>query len=603
MSAGSGKVNLYMAVKSTSFRHYLLLTVIIFCSFLPVLEADFLNWDDDVHIYNNAAVLSFDVRGMFTQVATDAYIPLTSLSFAIEKAVFGLNPRVFHLDNLFLHIAVAGLLMGLFLRLGAPLRAAFCGALFFAVHPMRVESVAWVTERKDVLYAFFYVLALRQWLCYLDARKFRDLGLTLVWGALSLLAKPMAVSLPLVMIFMEWWRSSRPVRWIPYVPVVVMAAGIGVLTYVHHARIIAGDGGLNVLLWVWTLGFYILKTFLPQMPCPLYELPSSGIAGPVYLASVIFVGLVMWILKRTAAKQRDRWLLWAAGFLFLSIFFLLRFDVYDRNIVADRFMYLPGTGICIWLGVKADQAMTRYGRAAMAVIVGVFLFLIISTFRYSLVWKDSATFWTYMINSCSQDEGMPRKSLAVQDTGGSINGHKPDLIGSSTKILALFNRGVYYKERAQEKLKQRLYQEAGGLYQQAFADFDQAIRLDPQFSVIYNSRALVRHYFQDETGALEDFTRAIEKDPAFQEAYVNRCSQYGVMDQLDLALADCQRAIELGPDMPELYNNIGMIYAQKGLLDLSLKNFDKALALDPHYEVADSNRSVILQELKDVKKK
>ena len=169
--------------------------------------------------------------------------------------------------------------------------------------------------------------------------------------------------------------------------------------------------------------------------------------------------------------------------------------------------------------------------------------------------------------------------------------------------MAFSKRGFYFRELAQEKLKQGAYAEADNLYQQAFADLDQAIRLGPQFPVVYNFRGLVRHHLRDETGALEDYTKAIEKDPAFQGAYINRCSQYGDMGRLDLALDDCRQAIELGPDIPESYNNIGMVYVKKRQLDLALKNFDRALALNPRYEVADANRSAVLQEIEEENKR
>ena len=551
-------------------RYYLFLAAIIFCVFSPVLRADFLNWDDTIHVSENKAVLNFDSRAIFTQTVNDTYIPLTTLSFALEKSVWGLKPFVFHFDNILLHVIVAWLLLGFFLKLGVSSRAAFCGVLFFALHPMRVESVGWVTERKDMLYALFYVLALRQWLAYLDLKKPGDYALTLLWGLLSLLSKPMAVSLPLVMIFMEWWRQNRPVRWLAYGPFFVMTLAVGALTYSHQVRVFEGGAGLNIFVWVWTLGFYIWKSFWPFWLCPIYGLPPPKIAGFVYGASVFFVGLVLWGVKRFAA--RDRWLLWAAGFLFLSIFFLLRFDSFDRNVVADRFLYLPATGICLWLGVKADQALTLYRRKALAVVIIIFGILAVGTFRYASVWKDSGTFWSAVITAYSSPKENPHKSLAKYD--------QPDLTGSSVLVLALYNRGIYYKEQATEKLKQNFVSEADRYYHQAVADFDRAISLEPQFAVLYNSRALARHYLQDEKGAREDFTRAIEISPVFQEAFINRCSFYGSMGELGLAMADCQQAIKLGAETAALYHNLGMIYTQDGLLDLASKNFEKARALD-----------------------
>ncbi len=584
---------------SKSFRHHGLLALLVAVAFLPVLRGGFLNWDDPSHVYENQAVLAFDVKGMFTQTVNgDMYIPLTSLSFAVEKALFGPDPFVFHRDNLLLHIAVVCLVMGFFTRLGAPPRAAFLGALLFAIHPMRVESVAWVTERKDVLYALFYVLALRQWLAFLEAGKRSDLVVTLLWGALSLLAKPMAVTLPLVLLFMEWWRNGRIGRWMAYVPVTAVTAGIGALTLGHLTRM-PGGSYPDPLVWIWSLGFYVWKPFLPALLAPIYEAPAPHVAGIVYGASGVVVGLLVWAVARVAGRQRDRWLLWAAGFFFLSIFPVLRWDVYYRNIVADRFMYLPVTGLCLWLGIKADLAVARYGYLARVVLAGVCVFLGVLTYSYSLSWHDSLTFWDRVISACPPPPAGHEVQPVMRPTDGLARGNAEDMYGASTLVLALFNRGLHYKDLARAKLDQGATPEAWALYRQAMADFDEALRLEPWAAAVHNSRALVRHYFGDEAGALDDLSIAVAHDPSYQQAFINRCGQYGVMGRMDQALADCRRAVTLGASSPELYSNLGLVYAHQGMFKESLASFDKALALDPRNAAAVSNRAAVVDAMQD----
>ncbi len=600
-----------MVASGRMWAYRALLVAVVFAAFSPVFFAGFLNWDDPQFIYQNSAVLSFDLGRMFTQTVLGLYIPLTSLSFSIEKAIFGLTPFVFHLNNVLLHTAVSVLLMGFFMQLGAGARAAFLGALVFAVHPMHVESVAWVTERKDVLYALFYILALRQWVVYLDERKTKGLVLTFVLGCLSLLAKPMAVSLPLVMFFMECWRtgSIRRVRLAPYLPMFMAAVLIGYVTYAQQVRNPVGDLGVSGLIWVWTFGFYIWKFFLPFVFNPAYALPTPvSFFHPAYAFSVVlFFALAGGLWYRVAVPQggRDRWVLWAAGFFFLSIFFLLRFDAGDTHVVADRFMYLPSAGICLWLGIQADKAVTRYGRKAAFIIAGVVLLLALRTFSYAGIWKDSVTLWSYVIDRYPKKEiAYNNRAVAYGEMGQydlAIADHSTVLTFPSNRALALYNRALNYRDWAKEKIRAGERAQAERLYRSALTDLDQALRFDPGYARAYDQRAMVRYYFKDEAGALEDLNKAVEIDPRNLEVFNNRGNMRAAKGELDLALNDYRRALELGANGPEAYNNIGIIYARKGHTDLALESFNKAISIDPRHGQAYFNRSVIERQKGDLR--
>lgn len=217
------------------------IVALVILAYSPSLKNQFVNWDDDAHLLANPFVHPVNVRDIFTTTVNGIYIPLTSLSFALEYHFFKANPFIYHLDNLLLHLAVTVMVFLFCLRCGLSVLAAGLAALIFGLHPAHVESVAWVTEHKDVLYAFFYILALLCYLRYLRVRKeapgYRRgwaFGLTLIFGFLSVLAKPMALSLPLVLFVLDWFfkreltiRSCMekmycglaiiPVAWITYV--------------------------------------------------------------------------------------------------------------------------------------------------------------------------------------------------------------------------------------------------------------------------------------------------------------------------------------------------------------------------------------------------
>ena len=228
----------------------------------PALQNGFLQWDDLPHILENPSIQKLDahhVQTIFQSTIHKTYIPLTILSFAIEKHFFGLDPKIFHMTNIFLHAGVVAAIFLLGLRMGLGLIAAFLSAVLFGIHPMHVESVAWVTERKDVLYAFFYLLALYAYWAYLESSKRHNYWLSVVIGFFSMLAKPMALSLPLILFLFDWFKR-RKLTWglcwnkIPFLTYIIPIAWI---TYLPNARIPGNNFIEAILIWVWTFTFFI----------------------------------------------------------------------------------------------------------------------------------------------------------------------------------------------------------------------------------------------------------------------------------------------------------------------------------------------------------
>ena len=224
------------------FILFLVLALLTVLSFSPVLRSEFTNWDDPLHTTENPFVQNLswnDFKGIFTSTVVKAYIPLTILSFAFEYHFVRDHPLVYHLDNLILHIGNVFLIFVLAQRLGLSLRACFLASLLFAIHPMRAESVAWITERKDVLYGFFFLLAILSYLTYLDKKTFISYCLSIVLGLLSMLAKPMALSLPLVLLSLDWFTNRELKRKVFFekIPFLIYILPILWITYSLNARI------------------------------------------------------------------------------------------------------------------------------------------------------------------------------------------------------------------------------------------------------------------------------------------------------------------------------------------------------------------------------
>jgi tetratricopeptide (TPR) repeat protein len=531
-----------------------------FLSYFPTLQNDFIFLDDDSHLLENSAVRVIDaahIQQIFTTTVSKVYVPLTFLSFAIEHHFFKYSPFIYHLDNLLLHIAVTMLVFYFALQVGLPMRAAFIAALLFGIHPMHVESVSWVTERKDVLYAFFYMIALCFYWRYLSSGKRMHYVAAVLFGICSMLSKPMALSLPLVLFLLDWLKQRKfdqrtIVEKVPHFVYVVLIAWI---TYSLNARIPGENVQSGALIWIYTFVFYIRQFLLPLILVPMYALPEPiAWTNPQYIGTV---GLFLVIAVFLARLRRHRWVMFAFLYYFLSIFFLLRYDtVVDKNIVADRFIYLPCLGICFLIGYAVDRllngANARFKTVEWILIVlllGTASWLGQKTFHQTKVWRASVPFWSYVIQ------------------------YYPD------NAMAYGNRGEAYRDQ--------------GKYDLAMEDFNASILADPEYAEAYNSRGQMHGTARNYDAALADFKKVIELQPNFDEAYNNIGVIYQMQDKPDEAIVYFDKAIQIDPYNEDALYNAGDYYYKKGEFDLAFEDFQKLIAVNPASVIAYNKRGLI----------
>lgn len=512
-----------------------------------MLAGQFTALDDPGHLLENPQVISLspeNITAIFRTTVNDTYIPLTILSFAVEHHFFGFQPFVYHWDNLLLHMFVVGLLFGLGRRMGLSAPAAGVGSLLFALHPMHVESVAWVTERKDVLYAFFYMLALYQYCRYLQTGARRAFAFSIVCGFLSILAKPMALSLPLVLCLFDLfygrklngrWLAEKLIHAAYVIPVAWITAAL-------HQRRLMDNWAEAVLTAVWSFVFYIRKFIYPVDLSPLYATPSPvSLENPEILFSVILFAVYVACLAR---YRRDRWFFFANGFFVASIFFLVRLrSSWGLHEVADRFMYLPSLGFCLLFGLGVERLFLRTGankRATAALVLGlalVFTVLSVQSYRQTQVWENDTTLWAAVIQKGATD----RLAYFARGKMYDEKGDQVNAVADYTMAVTLDpkfpraynNRGIIYGKH--------------GDYGRALADFNRALALYPEFAQAYNNRGLTYFYLLEDRLALEDFNKAIELRPRVASSHVNRARLFGVTGQYRLAAEDFIRALQLEP--------------------------------------------------------
>ena len=527
------------------------LWVVTLTAFSPTLTAQFTALDDPGHLLENPQVISLsleNITAMFRTTVNDTYIPLTILSFAIEHHFFGFQPFVYHWDNLLLHMFVVGILFSLGRRMGLSAPAAGVGSLLFALHPMHVESVAWVTERKDVLYAFFYMLALHQYWWYLQTGAGRAFIFSVVFGFLSILAKPMALSLPLVLcVFDLFYGRKFNGRWAveKWVHAAYVLPVAWITASMYHRRLM-DNWAEAVLTAVWSFVFYIRKFIYPVDLSPLYAAPAPvSFENPEILLSVaLFVVYVACIV----CYRKDRWFLFANGFFIASIFFLVRLRTsWGLHTVADRFMYLPSAGFCLFFGLLAERLFQRVNTlenrpgarktVLAAALVILFFVLGTQTYRQTRIWENDTTLWEAVIGKGATD------GLAY-----FARGKMYDEKGDHIRALADYTMSIALDPKFPRPYNNRgiIYGKHGN-YPRALSDFDRALALYPEFAQAYNNRGLIYFYLLEDHLALEDFNTAIALRPRVASSYVNRARFFQVTGQYRLAAEDFIRALQLDP--------------------------------------------------------
>jgi protein O-mannosyl-transferase len=554
-----------------TFGPHALLLVFVFLVFLPVVDCQFVSWDDDYHLYENKAIRALDaphLKLMFLGHSKGAYLPLTFFSYALEHHFFGLEPWIYHLNNLLLHLAITALVIYLGFLLGLPLAARLAAAVVFALHPMHAESVIWVSERKDVLYTLFYLLSLVCYCHYIKKEHGRMLAFSVFFGLLSFLAKPMALSLPLVIGLFDWF-FKRPLsrklvlEKIPFFLLLPIAWISFSMIHVQMATL-SWDA---ILVFLWVLSFYISKFLLPVGLAPLYTLPQPiTLINPAYFTAVAVVAA---FVASIVYFRKNRWYMFAVGYFFLSIFFLLRISskALGPVFVADHYMYLPSLGFCFLAGWGVERCLNSQWRlvkpvTAMALVVVLVLFCVSVRHQIS-VWNNNHVFWEFMVKRNPRHE------------------------------LVYLNRGVIFVQ--------------SGRYSEALADFNRAIYLKHDYTEAFNNRGNVYAAVENNQEAVKDYTTAIELQkrqcpdgdcgrvsavssrifnevPKYRvelaQCFNNRGAAHLADADFPKAAQDLSEAIRLNPYLFEAHLNIGMVYKQLNDMPSALHNFSIAITLN-----------------------
>ena len=594
-----------------TFAVCLFLALAVWAVFGQTLHHGFV-YDDRGYVYENPAITKgLHWKGVvwaFTHSHGGNWHPLTTLSHMLDCQLFGLNPRGHHLTNVLLHTASA-LLLFLVLRkmTGALWRSAFAAAVF-AIHPLGVESVAWVAERKDVLSGLFFMLTLWAYLRYTQKQAARSQSvfsfvlspaywLALLLFALGLMSKPMLVTLPFVLLLLDYWPLRRFARddsrftigqlACEKIPFLLLTAADSIATIWAQKGAHAIMSGQALDVWS-RMGNALVSyaSYLGQMIYPaglvvLYPHPGNRLSiwrVGLSLLVLIFISAGVLVGRRKWPYGAVGWL-WYLGML-VPVIGLVQVGVQAR---ADRYTYLPQIGLYLLVawGLVDLTGGWRGRKVVLGIAGGLALGgLSVAARVQTAYWKDSIRLWRHAVD-------VNAHNALAHDSLGVALGEQ----GQINEAMRQFHEAIRLKpDYAEFHFNLGIALTQQGKLAEAIQHFEQALQLKPDYADANSGLGTALAQQGKLAEAIQHFERALQLRPDFPEARSNLGTALAQQGKLAEAISNYERALQLRPDFPEAHNTLGLLLAQQGKLAEAIQHFERALRLKPDY--ADAHNSL-----------
>lgn len=543
--------------------------VITFCIYIPGLFNDFQPWWDDQWyvVYNTHIRDGFSwafLKWVFTNPYFSNWHPLTIMSYALDYSIWELDPFGYHLTNNILHSLNAALvftLAAMLIKISGintmKWIAAFTAAILFGVHPQHVESVAWIAERKDVLFTAFFLLSIIAYLKYASSSlPVRKLYYAISLGSfiLSIMSKPMAVTLPAVLLILDYYPLKKPalqprsiisllIEKIPFFAISAAAAYIAILS--QDRALVPTDVypfAWRIVLSAWAYMFYLYKMMLPLGLVPFYARPEQiDLYSFKYLGTIVLFMALTVIAMARIKKKRGFTTLWA--YYIVTLLPVSGLVLVGAQAAADRYIYMPSIGFMLFVGILIGLLPYRFQKKGFAVavilVVMASVTLIMLTVRQIGFWKDNITLWSRQIDVAPIAKG--------------------------------------YSNRADDYVKK-------GLFNKAIADYtaiiDMTIPDTPQnaykVSIAHSLRGDCYKAVGDHNRAIEEYETAIMLNPDNFAALNNMGNAYMELSRVDKSVESFLRAIEIAPDKPAMYFNLARAYERMQEDQKALWYYEKA---------------------------
>ena len=570
--------NSFIPVKDGKFAGsrpvlFIMMAAIAMLTFLflyPSLNNKFTNWDDPSYIIQNDLVKSLTTSGLqhiFTTPSMGNYHPITILLYAIEYHFAQLEPGLYHVDSLLLHIIVTLLVFWLVNLLTRRPIAALVTALLFGLHPMHVEPVAWVSGRKELLYSLFYLLSCITYIIFIrtnEAGRNKWYWVCLGLFVCSLLSKPVAVTLPLILLLIDLFENGQITKkdLINKVPHFVLSLGFGVAAY----RIQSHSGALDVAsasfgffdriaLAAYAFFTYLEKLIWPTRLCNFYPYPAK-VNGtlPSYYFIYPLVAIASILVIYRFYKQ-NRVVVFGGLFFIINIVLLLQLIPVGEAIMADRYTYLPYIGLFFIAGWLVSRAFEEEKNTKVRIVAGGLSVIIITSLGFmsmnrSKIWYDSVSLWRDNIKQVP-----PGSQVAIDNLGA-----------------------IYFDMWYNAKDKQERHK----YFDSAFSLLRTSAEMWPNMVTPYQGLGMLYYSKKDFTSASLCFQKALQLNPT-SEGYSNFGNFLEYLGKTDTAVMQYSMAIEMNPTGAySAFINRGKIYKRNNHWAAAMKDFGAAIKINPN---------------------
>ena len=517
----------------------LILVALTYFVFASVTENRFINYQDDVYIEDNSFLRDVSLE-VFAASFLDNYQPLTILSLALNYQSANLAPALYHWTNLLLHLMNVVLVCYLlFLMSNRKPLVALIGALLFALHPMQVQAVAWLSARSVLLSGFFVLLSLIFYLKHREAQKPKWHVVAIFTYLFALFSSSAAILFPFLLLAVHYLKGGKiqtkmRLKWMPFW---VISLGFLTLALIQKNIVLGTNGFLTSLMdSAYAFNLYLIKFFVPFNLAIFH--PSPGVLSQptlLYYASpilvLLFVGFLVW------AFRKHRELVFGLLFFVVNIVWFLPLLQKSESIISESHVYIAYIGLAFLVGHSIQHYLQQKEESQQLIgkillggsLIGISIFAYVSNKRVT-VWENDLSIWEDAIDKYPE-----------------------------TSYVGYVHKGDYY--RSQEKFKEAL-----GFY-------NQSVKITPNYGEIYHRRALTHHHLNNLKEAEADYTKAIEYGSNQHMSYANLCKIHRMEGDYEQAMKECNLAIE-GDDFKQKYK----VYLQRGTMFALAKNFKKALA-------------------------
>lgn len=588
----------------------LLLTAVVYSS---ALQNGITYIDDDMYLYKNPYLRDFSFEGIkaiFTSFYEYNYHPLTTLSWWAEYKLFEFNPLPYHAFNVLLHLINTWLVYTLAARLSGRSITAIIVAALFALHPMHVESVAWISERKGLLCAVFYFTALLQYLKYSDSGyQKKNYILCLLAFVASLLSKSAAVTLPVLMVAIDLYKGRKisTKQLLEKAPFLLLSVLFGMLAIMSQRaggalNDISATYGIVNRLFLFTSGiaFYFINLLAPFNLSAIHYFPNidNSILPWQFYASLPLLVAVLWFVLRKNKLKKE--MVFGTVFFLICISVMLQIIAVGSALAAERYTYVSYIG----LFYIAGQWVAGIGDKQRGIFTGTFIAIIIAfallSWKRIAVWKDTDTLFTdiiaknpnnnynYLVHyhwgESAQENGAIDAAISHYSDAIEINQNYQNAYLKRGEVLDAAGKVIYaildFNEAIRINPKSAIaYNNKGWAYFEigdkvlSIANLDTAIMLDSKLATAYNNRGWANLQYGDTTSAISDFNKAIIEAPTFTKPYYNRALIKSLKGDYAGAIGDYTTVIKIHKDDGLAYYNRGLSYLKLNDKKKALENF------------------------------